>query len=340
MKPIETTLKRLAEATEPISVASLYAFSGPDRTDVEQIDRVWPTIPTDRRRVAMQHLVEIAEENFEVDFNSIYRIGLNDPDPEVRATAIDGIWEDNDPALIAPLIQFMQTDTSAGVRAAAATALAQFVLAGEYEELPAAKIDPVIAALQSTYLKDGESVEVRRRALESLAYHTFDELPDYIRAAYQHSSERMRVGAVQAMGRSADEQWAEMVLHELASPNPEMRFEAAQACGELEVLSAAMPLAELVDDVDDEVQKAAVWALGQIGGDAARRVLTQVLEGDLAYLHEAAEDALAELEFKNGNLDFKLLDISGPDDDDDDEEEWLLDLVNEDEEDDDPALYN
>jgi HEAT repeat protein len=172
--------------------------------------------------------------------------------------------------------------------------------------------------------------------LESLAYHTFDELPDYIRAAYRHSNERMRIGAVQAMGRSADEQWGEIVLHELASSSPEMRFEAAQACGELEVASAAKPLAKLVDDVDDEVQKAAVWALGQIGGDAARQVLTNVLEGDQEYLHEAAEDALAELEFKGGNLDFKLLDVNGQDDD----EEWLLDLVDEDEEDDDPALYN
>ncbi|HZY44025.1 MAG TPA: HEAT repeat domain-containing protein, partial [Anaerolineae bacterium] len=125
MKELDTTLKKLAKDTEPISIASLYTFSGIDQTAAEQINRVWPTIPTDRRQATMKHLVEIAEENFEVDFNSVYRIGLSDPDPEVRAAAIDGIWEDNDPALIAPLIRFVQQDTTEAVRAAAATGLGQ-----------------------------------------------------------------------------------------------------------------------------------------------------------------------------------------------------------------------
>ena len=171
------TLRKLVEDTEPISVASLYAFSSLERADTEKINRAWPTIPVDRRQSAMQHLVEIAEENFEVDFNSIYRIGLTDPDPDVRAAAIGGLWEDTDPQLIAPLIRDMQSDPAESVRAAAAAALGQFVLAGEYDELPAQKIMPVLDALQATYTKVAESVEVRRRALEALAYHTFDALP-------------------------------------------------------------------------------------------------------------------------------------------------------------------
>lgn len=342
MKELDTTLKKLAKDTEPISIASLYTFSGIDQTAAEQINRVWPTIPTDRRQAAMKHLVEIAEENFEVDFNSVYRIGLTDPDPEVRAAAIDGIWEDNDTALIAPLIRFLQQDSTESVRAAAATGLGQFVLSGEYEEIPPAKIEPVLDALRSTYLKESESLEVRRRALESLAYHTFDELPGFIRTAYEHSNERMRSGAVQAMGRSSDEQWSDIVVRELESTNPEMRFEAAQACGGLEIPAAVKPLIELIEDVDDQVQKAAVWALGQIGGEAARRALTAVLDSDQDYLHEAAEDALAELDFNSGNLAFKVLDFDDVDtiDEVDEDEEWLMDRVDEDEEDDESALDN
>jgi HEAT repeats len=337
MQELETTLKKLAKDTEPISVASLYTFSGIDQTDAEKIDRAWPTIPTDRRQAAMKHLVEIAEKNFEVDFNSVYRIGLTDPDPEVRAAAIDGIWEDNDTALIAPLIRFLQQDPTEAVRAAAATGLGQFVLSGEYEEIPPAKLEPVLEALRSIYLKETESLEVRRRALESLAYHTFDELPGFIRTAYEHPNERMRIGAVQAMGRSSDEQWSAIVVRELESTHPEMRFEAAQACGELEIPAAVKPLVELIEDVDDQVQKAAVWALGQVGGDLARRALTAILDSDQDYLHEEAEDALAELDFNSGNLAFKVLDFDDVDTVDEDEE-WLMELVDEDAEDDESAL--
>ena len=192
-----------------------------------------------------------------------------------------------------------------------------------------AQIKPVLDALQATYTKVAESVEVRRRALEALAYHTFDALPELIRSAYNDSHEPLRVSAVQAMGRSADEQWVKIVLAELHSTNPEMRFEAAQACGMLEIPMAVKPLTQLVDDVDDQVQRMAIWSLGQIGGDAARQVILHVLDGDQAYLHDAADDALAELEFKSGNIDLKLLDIEDPDADEDDDEDWLLEFIDE-----------
>jgi ribonuclease E len=110
-----------------------------------------------------------------------------------------------------------------------------------------------------------------------------------------------------------------------------MRYEAARAVGELEYAPAVRQLAELLDDVDEEVQLASVWSLGQIGGDKAKQLLMAVLESDVEYLHEQAEDALAELEFKADNLDFKMFDF-----DEDEDEEWVLDEdVEEEEEDDD-----
>jgi hypothetical protein len=72
-----------------------------------------------------------------------------------------------------------------------------------------------------------------------------------------------------------------------------------------------------------------VWSLGQIGGERAKQLLIAVLESDAEHLHEVAEDALAELEFKADNLDFAMFDFE-----DEDEEDWVLD-ENPDEEDDD-----
>ena len=334
--PLDMTLKKFVEDTDPVSVASLYALSGLDRADVARVTKVWPDISRDRRQVIMRHLVEIAEDNFEVDFDSIYRLGLNDEDPDVRSAAIEGLWEDDDPALIAPLIQLLHADVSENVRAAAASALGRFVLAGELEEIEAAKIEPVLDALRLSFGRDDEALDVRRRALEALGFWSDAEAVNLIRQGYAHPHERMRISAVFAMGRSADQQWGETVLAELESANPEMRFEAARALGELEYLPGVRLLSQLTEDVDDEVQKAAVYALGQIGGDAARQRLLKVLESDDEYLYEIAEDALDELEFKSGNLDFTLLAVGESDAEDDD---WALDLLDEeDEEDDDTAL--
>ena len=61
-------------------------------------------------------------------------------------------------------------------------------------------------------------------------------------------------------------------------------------------------LKELAEDVDSEVQEAALWALGQIGGDKARKILMQYCQAECEATREAAEAALDELEFLHGDL--------------------------------------
>jgi HEAT repeat protein len=170
---------------------------------------------------------------------------------------------------------------------------------------------------------------VRRRALESLGFLSDDGTSQLIVQAYHHADDRLKQSAVFAMGRSLDtERWGTIVAEELVSPDPEMRYEAARAAGELEYAPAVRKLGELLDDVDEEVQLATVWSLGQIGGDKARQLLMAVLESDAEHLYEQAEDALAELEFKADNLDFKMLDF-----DDEEDEEWVLDKEPDEEDD-------
>jgi HEAT repeat protein len=61
-------------------------------------------------------------------------------------------------------------------------------------------------------------------------------------------------------------------------------------------------LEELADDADPEVQEAALWALGQIGGDRARKILERYCQAEDEAIQTAAEAALDELEFLHGNL--------------------------------------
>lgn len=329
MQPVEDTLKNLKNEDEPISVAGLFALSGLDRADFAPVRSAWGSLSPDRRQTAIRHMVDIAEDNFEVDFGSIFRLGLDDQAPGVRAAALEGLWEDDDATLIAPILKLF-TDASETVRIAAAGALGRFVYAGELEDIPASKVAPVIKALKAAYTNPAETLDVRRRALEALGFLSYEEVGAFIRQGYQAPELPMRLSAVFAMGRSADdEHWGETVVRELNSSEPEMRFEAARAAGELEYTPAVRRLAELLDDVDENVQQAAVWSLGQIGGDKARQLLQAVLLSDAEHLHEDAEAALDELEFKGNNLDFTLMDFE-----DDDEDEWVLDQDPDDDEDD------
>ena len=330
MKTLDHTLQNLTALDEPISIAGLYALSSLDRAQLEQFKTTWRALPVDRRAAAMQHLVDLGEDTFEVDFNALFRVGLSDADPAVRASAITGLWEDVDPALIAPLLNLLQTDESEAVRAAAASVLGHYVYKGELEEIEEAKVKPIITALKATYRDVAQPIEVRRRALESLGFLGDDDTGQLIAQAYHHANDLLKVSAVFAMGRSLDaERWGASVVEELTAPDPAMRYEAARAAGELEYTPAVRKLGELLDDVDDEVQLVTVWSLGQIGGEKAKQLLIAVLESDAEHLHEEAEDALAELEFKGDHLDFTMFDFE-----DDDEEDWVLDADPDDEDDD------
>jgi HEAT repeat protein len=104
------------------------------------------------------------------------------------------------------------------------------------------------------------------------------------------------------MGRSTDGRWAREVQQELRSPSPELRYEAALACGKLQLPDAVPELEDLAEDADPEVQEAALWALGQIGGDRARQILEHYCSSTDEATRAAAEAALDELEFLYGDL--------------------------------------
>jgi HEAT repeat protein len=318
---LEALLKHLADEPQPLSVARLYALSNLERDDLAHIQTAWPDLPDDRRRAAMRHLADITETNFEVDFGSMFRLGLKDSDPGVREAAIDGLWEDEDPALIEPLVQIMQDDAFENVRAAAANALGHFIYLDELEDISHAQVLPALEALRKIIATPDDSLEVRRRAVEAIAYSSADDVPEIIRVAYTSPHEPTRLSAIYAMGNSADDRWIETVIEELEAQSPAMRYEAARAAGELEARNAVSTLARLLDDPDREVQEMAVWALGQIGGDQARKLVTQLAKSDDEALAEAATEALEEMEWMHGSVRDMPLFVFDPHADEDDEDD-------------------
>jgi hypothetical protein len=305
----EKILSHISSPDELLNIRYLYELSSLTRAQFERFRQVWPTIEPRRRQSVMRTLAELTEQSFEVDYDPIFIFALGDEDSDVRTAAVDGLWENEDQALIGPLIHLLRADEAIPVRAAAAIALGRFVLLGELEEIDRAPAMLAEQALLEVIHLAEEDLEVRRRAVEAIAYSSEAGVREIIEAAYYHESEKMQASALFAMGRSADPFWRKMLLQELGNPNPELRFEAARACGELEVGSAVPHLARVIaDDPDQEVREAAVWALGHIGGQQARDILETCVQGDDEALSEAAAEALEEIDLLGESTGIPLYD--------------------------------
>jgi len=293
------------------------AVSSPDKRMMEAFREAWARIHPVERQEVVKSLVEEAEEHIEYDFFPILRWLLGDEDPEVRQTAIEGLWEDESPALIGPLLYILEHDPEPQVRAAAATGLGRFVLLYELEEISTREMTPVIERLIQKVNDKNEDIEVQRRSLEAISPLGEPHIRDLIEAAYYHPDLRMQASALFAMGRNLVEQWEPMVLAELESPEPELRYEAAIAAGEMELIDALPKLSQIIaSDESLQVRLAAIEALGNIGGPESERILLRQLDALEEIVAKTAQEALDELYFMAGQDDFPLLylpDEEGPD---------------------------
>jgi hypothetical protein len=307
-------LEQLSHTSQSPAVSRLYVLSDLSRERLAEFNISWQRLPSEHRRRLMFALVELAEASFEVNFDGIFRLGLDDPDEQVRASATDGLWESDDAGLVGPFLAMLRSDPSVQVRAAAAKGLGRYVLAGELEKLEQPIQLRIMTDLLNTIHLPGESIEVRRRAVESISYACTPAVTDALEMAYYDADEYMRISAVVGMGRSCDARWKEILLEELESDSPAMRYEAVWACGELALRQAVPELAERLDDPDRQVRYATIWALGQIGGDQARELLIATYDDADDDTQAALDDALAEHALSEGNLEFLLYELDGDDD--------------------------
>lgn len=295
----DSALRHLENEDKP-ALSALGALTGANKENLAAFAQTWVRLPVQRRQRVAQMLVDLAEKNIELDYTVLFRYLLNDDDPEVRALGIEGLWEDEDPALVKPFVGFLRSDPDARVRSAAADALGRFILLAEYGRLPQSPHAELIhEALLATIHGSAEDLAVRCRAVEAIGYSSKEHVREVIDAAYADDAAEMRASAVAAMGRSADAYWRKAAANELDSPDPRMRFEAARACGELEYRAAVPRLIEMLEDPDREVQMVAITALGQIGGGQARDALTRAAASDDEVLSELADEALQELRFSS-----------------------------------------
>lgn len=302
----EQYLEELADSARPISASKLLSLSGLAAAEVEVLSGFWTSMAEGRRLQIVRQMAEVSDDNPEVDFDEVFRLGLHDADPELRLRAIEALWDCQERWLIAELIELMQRDGSEEVRSTAASHLGKFSLLGELEELRPRDVMRIREALTEILGNRDGPVDVRRRALEAISPFSDDAVNDLIRNAYYSDAPKMRASALYAMGLHCDAAWLPVLLTELKSDSAEMRYEAARSCGQMEDERAVSTLIEVTRDDDAQVCLAAIEALGLIGGRRAKATLKRLAASPEAGLQEAARNALEELEISENPLTMQL----------------------------------
>jgi hypothetical protein len=313
--PFSDVLEALKDIDTPFPARMMYRFSDLEGKDLEALRDCWIEIPEQRRLAFMQDIEEMGMNDFLLDFGALCGHALADQDGRIRALAVRGLWEYEQPALVPEFLRLAAEDPHELVRAAAVSALGKYVFLGEIEDLRPEVLDEIVDTLIEM-VNSSDTLEVRRRAVEALGFSSREEIAPILERAYYEPNRMWRMSALFAMGRSANSRWNEHVLEQLENDDDEIRFEAARASGELEIKAAAPILINLLDDPDREVRFAAIWSLSQIGGeDVAEALEAQYDQAEDEEEIELIDSAMDNLAFTEGMEEFTLLDL--PEDDDD-----------------------
>ncbi|HEX9896909.1 MAG TPA: HEAT repeat domain-containing protein [Dehalococcoidales bacterium] len=307
--PIKNLIEEIANTDKPLMSSHLADLSQMTIADMPILKRIWGTIETTRRRQIISRLTELAKDNVELNFDLIFKHGLSDPDAEVRVGVIDGLLENEDPSLIKIFIDLLRNDISYDVQASAAAALGKFAVLFECEEIRQSYKTTLSQALLAIINDINKPVEVRRRALESVAPLSIPAVREAIKKAYESRDERFTVSAIYAMGRTRNESWLPVLYKEMANADAEIRYEAAGACGEIGIEEAVPHLLERIHDPDIEVRMMVIQSLGKIGGIEAKKGLQRIARDENRAIREAVEQALSGIETME---DMTLLEMDIP----------------------------
>ena len=289
---LERCLQHIAEAGTPVGQPALIELSDLSPGEVGVFARAWFKVPPERRQQVVERLVEMAENSADMDFSAVFKACLKDPHEMVRQKALSGLWEFEDRSLILLLVEMLHSDCSGHVRAAAAMALGKFAVLAQDGKILSRDGDLVRDSLMDSLRYEKEWLDVRRRALEAVAPFNTRDINDYIQWGYDSDDLNLKCSSIYAMGKTGESQWLPLLFREMQNPSPPIRYEAANACGQLDDDAAAPHLIHLLQDDDPQVQLAAVSALGEIGGSLAKRALRRCAKQGDPVLQDAARVAL------------------------------------------------
>ena len=293
---LESFLEALAEDANEVDLGDFFEASGLLPEELVIFARAWFGFTVENQRWIIATMAELTEDSSEVDFSAVFRMCLKDKDEEVLEKAIEGLWEDEDRAIIPGLIQVLHSDKSPQVRAAAAVALGKFPALVQEGKLLAKDGDSILESLMDILKDSGQPLEVVRRSMEAVAPFNTPDIRKFVTRAYKGDELLLKSSSIYAMGRTGEVSLLPVIIKELQNAEPSIRYESAHACAELGDEDAVPHLVALLDDDDYQVQLAGISALGKIGGPLAKKVLVNCVKDGAAVLEAAARSELENIE--------------------------------------------
>ncbi len=296
----DAVLAALAEARheqkQSVSATLTYGLSDLTAAEWQRVSCAWDALPAPTKERVLRSLVDSSEALFELSYRELGLQNLEAKSGAVRAAAIELLWTDESERVMRELMRLADRDRDPSVRAGALKALGRFILLGEYGDISELLAQEAQGLLLRLYTDKSESLEIRRRALESLANASHPLIPGLVSDAYENGNHDLKISAIFAMGRTCSPAWREILLDELGSHDNEVVYEAATACGQIQLEDSVPRIGELAVSEDREIQHAAIWALGEIGGRRAFEILerlNETVDGEetVAVLEEALDAA-------------------------------------------------
>lgn len=285
----------------------LYGLSGLIDSQIRDFHKVWDQMDATQRQLLLQMMIDAAYSNLELNFEPIGIMVLHDDtDTTVRRTAVELLYESETLTALSVLRRVLMTDQDLPTQINASRALGNFVLLAELGKITDRYVQPVREHLLSLLNSPQTDTLLRAASLEAIANCSHSDVATHIDQAYGAGENELRRSAVVAMGRTCDERWSDHVLEELTSNDVDIQAIAARAAGELQLEEAVPAFTHIYEDADLDTRSAIIWALGEIGGREAMRMLENALEdaeseGDDVLL-EVIEDAIGNVGLLSGDL--------------------------------------
>ncbi len=299
-------------------VAFMMSLSDISPANLYLLKKSWAQISPARKTVLMENIEVVHESEITANFEDVAELALDDGNSAVRTSGLRLFWEYENPHLINKFIDMLENDPDVGVRTQAASTLGKYMYLSEIEVIDS-KYRDLLDKVLIKVLRSNESELVRQKALEAFGYSSNPEVKEFIHTAYNSGNYNWIASSLEAIGRSADENYVSLVLPMLAHPDIHIQREAVFAAGELELSSARKLLLKLAMELeqDEDLWVEVISALSKIGGEGVLDVFEKLLEDastdeEEDFLNEAIEN----LNLTNDmSLGFDLMGFTEPEED-------------------------
>lgn len=247
------------------------------------------------RFALIERLRQVGADFGGYDFTVVFGAMVVDDDASVRTVAVTGLGQCETAGATRSLLRVATSiEEEDAVRREAVAALGEVAMRVELGWASSEDAGDVVQSLRTIAEDVSEEEELRASALSALSVASDDWVAGLIEAAFDSDTAALHLGAVEAMGRNADESWLPVLESSLVAEDDDERLAAVQAIGEIGSEEGTPMLLELFNDpsVSEEVVRGAVAALGEIGSEEALEELEQLRTHPDPTVRETAQAAL------------------------------------------------